>query len=200
MLKKSKLPWLLLLIFIIEIAIYLWATITINDPDLIFEKCARNSGRLSTLINFFILLMVGHFGLNKIYSKERKKDAFRVLITLFAVNHLIHFYFVYQNFNSQLVELTVPANKLGFITFISILIMPFLLWSIRKMNTMLYFGVVMHLFLVTYFIMDTYYHRIKPERPEYLHQIGIGIMILCLIYILYRVVQEMPTIFRLNRK
>jgi hypothetical protein len=74
-----------------EVVIYLWAVWT-TDPEFVFNKCARNSGRVSSAVVLITLLMVGHYGLKVIYLNEKKKDAFRILITLFAFNHLIHFF------------------------------------------------------------------------------------------------------------
>ena len=85
---------------------------TIEDVDLVFGECARNSGRTSAALNLAILLMIGYFGLKKIYKEDDKKNVFRILITLFAVNHLIHFYFVAQNFKSQLLELDAPVTAM----------------------------------------------------------------------------------------
>ncbi len=81
MLSKSKLPLLLFLICCLELIIYLWAVYS-TESEFVFNKCARNSGRASTAIILLVLLMVGYYGLKRIYLNEQKKDAFRILITL----------------------------------------------------------------------------------------------------------------------
>jgi len=45
--------------------------------------------------------MVGFYGLKYIFVDEKKKDTFRILITLFAINHLIHFFYLYNNFMAR---------------------------------------------------------------------------------------------------
>ena len=99
-LTKNRIPLLLAIICYIEILIYLWAVWTASldrsnffaiETEFIFDKCARNSGRISAAIILISLLMVGYYGLKEIYRDNKKKDTFRVLITLFAFNHLIHF-------------------------------------------------------------------------------------------------------------
>ncbi|MFT5780629.1 MAG: hypothetical protein ACI837_003592 [Crocinitomicaceae bacterium] len=173
---------------------------TIEDVDLVFGECARNSGRTSAALNLAILFMLGYFGLKTIYKRENKRNTFRILMTLFAINHLIHFFFVSQNFKSQLLELDISHNIHGFITFIFILILPIILWAIKNLNWVLYFGIILHLFNVTYFIGDTFYGRVNPEDPAYLHRAGILVMIAALLYILYRVFREKSIKFLTDNK
>ncbi len=184
--KKFSLPLLIALVFILNCLIYLRAVMTIEDANLIFGECARNSGRTAAAINLTILLMVGHIGLKSIYRKESNKDLFRNLISLFAINHLIHFYFVTQNFRSYELELNISGQLQGFITFIFLLITPVILWTIPKLNKTLYFYILLHLFNVTYFIAKSFYGRYKPVDPAYLHRLGILVMISAVIFILYR--------------
>ena len=184
--KKFSLPLLIALVFILNGLIYLRAVMTIEDVDLIFGECARNSGRTAAAINLTILLMIGHIGLKSIYKEESKKNLFRTLITIFAINHLIHFYFVTQNFKSYEIELNISEQLQGFITFLFILIAPVVLWSLPRLSKMLYVGILIHLFNVTYFIAKSFYGRYKPVDPAYLHRLGILVMIGALLYVLYR--------------
>src|SRR5688572_10737579 len=107
MLTRNKLPLLIVSIICLEIMIYLWAfwTSTLDrsnffsiESEFIFDKCARNSGRVSSGLNLIILLVIGYNGLGRIYSNHKLNDKFRILVTLFAINHLIHFFFVFQTF------------------------------------------------------------------------------------------------------
>jgi len=91
MLTKKRIPLLVALICCLEVIIYLWA-VWRTEPEFVFNKCARNSGRASSAILLITLLMVGYYGLKGIYLDDKKKDTFRILITLFAINHLIHFF------------------------------------------------------------------------------------------------------------
>lgn len=87
-------------IFGLEAVIYLWAAWR-TEPEFVFDKCARNAGRTSSAIILITLLMVGYYGLKGMYLDDKKKDTFRILITLFAVNHLIHFFYVFMRFKSH---------------------------------------------------------------------------------------------------
>lgn len=196
---KNKLPLLIALIICLEIVIYLWAywTSTLDksnflaiDSEFIFNKCARNSGRVASAINLIILLMIGYFGLKQIYRDDKKNNNFRVLITLFAVNHLIHFFFVFQTFKQHTMALNISENKHGFITFICILLIPIVLWRFKNLNRALYICIIIHLFNVSYFIMETFYNKIKPDKPAYHNQFGIAVTTAACIYILYRIFRE----------
>ena len=189
MLTKRKLPLLIAFIGCVEIAIYLWAVWT-TETEFVFDKCARNSGRVSSFINLAILLLIGFYGLKKIYLDEKTRDAFWILITLFAINHLVHFFFVFQNFRHHTMELSLTENLYGFITFIFILIVPIILWTNNNLNKVLYAGVTLHLFNVSYFIMKTFHSKVTPEKPAYHNQLGIVVTTLALIYILYRIFRE----------
>ena len=180
---------MLLFIFCLEAIIYLWALWT-TEPEFIFDKCARNSGRVSSLINLSILLMMGYYGSKKICADDRKKGSFRILITLFAVNHLIHFIYVFQNFNSHSLELSIAENLHGFVTFIFILMLPFTMWQYNNLNRAFYLVITVHLFNVSYFIMKTFYSKVKPEKPAYHNQLGMVITSIALLYILYSFFRE----------
>ena len=85
---KKRLPLFIAIIFIVEILIYLWSAWTstfaegnffgIQSP-FIFDKCARLAGRISSGLILSTLLMVGYYGLRKIYSDDKKKDSFLFL-------------------------------------------------------------------------------------------------------------------------
>ena len=189
MLTKNKIPLLIALICCLEVLIYLWAVWT-TETDFVINKCARNAGRASEAINLAILIMVGYFGLKQIYSDDKKKDTFRILITLFAFNHLIHFFFVYQNFKTHAMVLDISDNKHGFVTFICIVLMTIALWLFTNLNKLLYVCIIFHLFNVSYFIMDTLNNKIKPDIITFHYKFGIFITSAALLYILYRVFRE----------
>jgi hypothetical protein len=199
MLTKKRIPLLIALICCIEIIIYAWAvwTATLDrsnffaiESKFIFAKAARNSGRVSAAIFLITLLMVGYYGLKEIYREEKKKDAFQILISLFLVNHLIHFVFLYLNFQTHSKPLITDGNARGIVTFIFIVLAPFILWTYKSLNKLLYFAIILHLFNVSYFMNITFLSKIKPADPAYHDQFGIVALIAALLYILYRVFQE----------
>ena len=206
MLTKKRIPLLIASIFCIEVFIYLWAVWTTTfdmnnffaiEPQFVFDKCARLAGRVSAVLILLTLLVVGYYGLKKIYGDEKKKESFLILITLFAVNHLIHLLFVILRFNShdETLSLSGPINVGGTIhgifTFTSILIIPVILWTYKNLNRLLYWGIILHLFSVSCFINKTFLGKVKPpDHPAYHNQFGVVLITAACLYILYRVYLE----------
>ncbi|MFT7085906.1 MAG: hypothetical protein ACJAV5_001628 [Vicingaceae bacterium] len=185
---KYRLPLSVIAIVALEALIVIWFTFTI-DESLFFEKCARNSGRVSAGINLALLLFIGKFGLKNIYESS-KRETFHILVVMYAVNHLIHGYFIYQNFSYKSYELKFMDPLHGFITFVLVLLFPLFTWKVKQLSKLTYTIIILHFFNTTYFLILTFYGRIKPERPEYMHQAGILIMIGALLWILFRVYKE----------
>lgn len=206
MLTKQRMPIFIALIFCIEVSIYLWAvwtsTFDANNffaikSAFIFDKCARNAGRVSSALILITLLMVGYNGLKNIYADDKKRDSFLILLTLFTVNHLIHLLFVILRFRShdESISLDEPIHiggtMHGIVTFIFIIIIPFILWNYKYLNKLLYFGIILHLLNVSCFMVRTFLGKIKPpEHQAYHNQFGVVVITAACFYILYSVYLE----------
>jgi|AntRauTorckE5430_2_1112549.scaffolds.fasta_scaffold55473_1 hypothetical protein len=187
-LRELRLPFFVLAVFCLNILIYVRALLTIEPDNIIFLECVRNSGRTSAGLNLLILLIIGHWGLKTIYNDRYKKKVFLLLFLLFAVNHLIHLFFIVQHFIVQERELLgITYNMRALITFMCIILIPLILIRFRKLNKILYAIILAHIFNVTYLISELFYARYKPFDPAYIHRIGVVIMIGSILYILYRV-------------
>lgn len=190
MMTKLKPLLFISLIVLLNVGIYFTAVST-ESVDRVFAECARNSGRTAAALNLILLLFIGYYGLNTIYKQELKRNIFKLFITLFAVNHLIHFLFVYQNFKWHEMNLTISENLHGFITFISLLTMPLVVHQFKRLNTFLKYYLVLYFLNVTYFIAISFYARYKPGIDEaYLHRIGVLLMIVAALYVVYRVIMD----------
>ncbi len=205
-LTKNNIPLLIALICCIEISIYLWSVWTSTfdrsnffavHPTFIFDKCARNSARVSSAIMLVILSMVGFNGLKKIYADDNKRDLFLVLLTLFSVNHLVHLLFVLLRFRShgEAIDLHDAVNiggiLHGLITFAFIIVMPFVIWHYKRLHKLLYFAIIFHLFNISCFIVKTFLSKIKPpDQPAYHNQFGIVVITAACFYILYSIYRE----------
>lgn len=185
MLSKKNLPLSIGLVIVIELIIYLWAVLT-TEPEFVFDKCARNSGRASTALILIILLGIGYFGLYNIYRETKKKEIFQVLILLFSINHFIHLFYVALNFNHHSLQLSISENIHGFITFAFLIFIPIVVFLKKTLNKPLYILLILHLLNVSYFIIKTFLSKITLERPAYHNQFGILILCLAWIYIFYR--------------
>ena len=191
MLKGFKLPLLIIIVCSLAGIIYQWAVWT-TEIEFILDKCARNTGRVSAGLNLTILLLTGFIGLKAIFNDNRKRGLLLLLFTAFALNHLVHFFFIYQNSISHSKVIEFSEHIHGIITFSFIILIPIILWRFENLSKTLYYFIILHLFNTTYFMIETFYSKIiNDPRPAYLHQIGIGIMICALGFIVYHVYQEM---------
>lgn len=196
MITKKRIPLLIALICGLEVLIYFWSAWTATlpsdnffaiGPTAIFDKCARISGRVSSLLILISLLFVGYYGLLQIYKDEKQKDTFRIIISLFTINHLVHLLFVFLRFKNNHATINIFENLRGFITFICIVIIPVILWTFNRLNWLLYSAIILHLFNVSYFMNKTFLSKISPEKPAYHNQFGIIALTVACIFVLYSV-------------
>lgn len=206
MLTKKRLPQTLAIICCIEIFIYTWSRWTSTfpagnffaiKPEFIFDKCARIAGRISSVLILLNLWMVGYFGLRKIYSDEKKKESFLILLTLFTCNHLIHLLFVILRFRSHGESISIHGPVEiggiihGIITFASIIVVPIVLWKFQSLNKLLYTVIIVHLLNISAFIIKTFWGKVKPpEHPAYHNQFGIVVIAAACLYVLYKAYLE----------
>lgn len=200
MFTEIKLPFFIAIIACLEVGIYFWsawtATLKVGNffaipHKLIFEKCARNSGRVSVTLNLIILLMIGYFGLKQIYFEKAKLDMFLILMTIFTINHLIHFFYIAQNFKRKSYTMKVSEVKHGVITYVCITLFPIILWSFKNLNMVLYTCIILHLFNVSYVFMNVLYNKIRwKSKITYHNRFGIVATTVACIYVVYRVFLE----------
>lgn len=187
----------ILIIFCLEVLIYVWSAWTANlkkdnyfaiSHQVIFEKCARNSGRVSALLNLVILLVVGYFGLKQIYSDKEKFDIFFNLITILTINHLIHFFYISRNFNRKSLKIKLSQEKRGIITYICITLFPILIWYFKNLNIVLYICIMLHLLNVSYVFILALNTKIRYKSKITIHnRFGIIATIAAWIFVVFRI-------------
>ena len=188
--SKFKISLLVTGVFLLNFIIYLRAFYTIEPVEGVFAECARNSGRTAAAINLIILFFLGYFGMKSIYKKKKSFYLFRNLVLLFAVNHIIHLFFVFQNFSVQHETLGVLDNLHGTITVAGLVIAPVVLFLSNRLRPLLHWFFMVHILNTTYFIAISFYARYKPVDPAYLHRIGILIMGIAAIFVIYRFFEQ----------
>lgn len=190
----------ILIIFCLEVLIYVWSALTATlkkdnyfaiSNELIFEKCARNSGRVSALLNLVISIMLGYFGLKQIYFEEANFDIFFNLATILAINHLIHFFYISRNFKRKSLKIKLSAEKRGIFTYICITLFPIFIWYFKNLNALLYICIMLHLLNVSYVFILALKTKIKYKSKITIHnRFGIIITIAAWILVVYRVFVE----------
>ncbi len=189
---KIKYPYLLtfFMVILLEFVVFLWANISVEYSDYVFEKCARNSGKASALINIILLSQLVHYGLKGLFQKRERKVQFDLLVFAFALNHLIHFSFILGNFNSKHLELIPAEHVHGVLSFGLILFAPVILGLSKILSGRIYFLILLYIVNSSLFIIKTFVSLISPERYAYFHQFAILVIINLLIGLIYRVYTE----------
>ncbi len=122
-----KIAVLLMLIILWETGIYFW--VLNNTPEALYQLSARYSARTSFVLITIILLWIGATGLRKIYRSAFKRLHLITLILLLAVNHLIHFGFLYANLQPENFGKFLLENHLPALLYVALMISPWLLFS-----------------------------------------------------------------------
>jgi len=131
--------------------------------------------------------MVVCFGLKQIYLEKTKLDTFLILITLFTVNHLAHFFYLRQNFKQRSKVLKISENKHGFITSVSVMLFPAILLFYENLTMLLYSYIILHLFNVSYIIIDIFNNKVKQGKKAYHNKFGIIVTSVACMYVVYRI-------------
>lgn len=184
----------------LELLILLWAiwTATLSESNYlaiprnkIFEKCARNSGRVSALLNVLILIMIGQNGLVKIYSSDETYSSFLNLVSLFTLNHLIHFGYISSNFKRQSLKLKLNEEKRGIFTYVCITIFPIFIYACRHLNLAIYLIILLHLYNVSYVFVMALYTKIRVKSKITIHnKFGMATTIASWMLLLYSVLMD----------
>ncbi len=194
---EIKMLYFIAVIICLEVLIYLWSAWTASlkkdnyfaiSHQLIFEKCARNSGRVSAILNLVIVLMIGIFGLKRIYFEKVNFDIFFNLVTILAINHLIHFFYISQNFKRKSLKIKLAQEKRGIFTYICITLFPIFIWYFKNLNTVLYACIILHLLNVSYVFLLALKTKIRYKSKITIHnRFGIIATIVAWIFVVYRV-------------
>ena len=93
----KKLLFIAISLISIECIIYLYAAQITEILDMRFQLAARYSARLSFAMFSGLLLWIGIEGLKDISQYQNSRKLLSLWVAAIGINHLIHFYFLYQN-------------------------------------------------------------------------------------------------------
>lgn len=150
-------------ISILEIAIYFWSCWVAPSENLIYQLAARYSARVSFFIFSITLLLVGALGLNKIFSNEKWRSYFILFLLTFALNHLIHFFYLAMNHWVQDISLISLKNGGGTIGYILLTLAPFYLWKITSLSQKQYWAIQLYILTISTFFIIAYLKRLREE-------------------------------------
>lgn|GEM_PF-1552589 len=152
-------------VLILEVLNY-YCTIGItSNSDEFYSLTARYSARIS----FVLLVGLGGWiiakGFLTLITDQKKKDLLLGGIAAFTVNHLIHFYFLYKNFEVNDLDLWTKSVSFGAIAYVILTIAPLYFWKIRLWTRTRYYLLHGFLILMIAICVFTYGTRLGNEVP-----------------------------------
>ena len=191
---KSKFVISIVTIALLEVLIYVYSNQISGDETILWQLSARYSARTSFVLISSILLWTGWKGLRHIYSIENNRKNFLLLIALLTINHLIHFGFLYMNFQANGMELFSAPSSAGAVGYLALVGLPIYLWNRRELTGGLYKIIYAVLFTLIGIFFVTYFGRLSQEMPirspMVLYQINMGIIVLLFGLNVFRIIKK----------
>ena len=153
------------LIVILEILIFYWSMSIGHSENYYFQLAARFSARVSFFILVSLLAWMGFTGLKKIYATEWTRKNYVTLILMLMVNHLIHFGFLWMNYQVNDISMMEANNVVGVIGYIAITLAPLYLWNKSQLTPQLYLKIYSFLFAITFIFTFSYIDRLSKALP-----------------------------------
>ncbi|MCR9254055.1 MAG: hypothetical protein NXI20_26830 [bacterium] len=194
-----------LAILALEIYIYLYANQLANyEPSLTFQLAARYSARLSFLLYFVAITFTMFFGLRTIFDKPNWKGLFGTFVLGFAINHLIHFGYLYTYHSLSGFEVFSTNNLPGALGYITLVVGAYFSVTLKKCTGFFYWAFsVGSLFIAAIFVV-TYMRRLSKQYPlatsEWLIKVLLTLAIVSITMIAIRVLQDLILARRINQK
>ncbi|MEQ8470891.1 MAG: hypothetical protein RIC35_06875 [Marinoscillum sp.] len=191
---KKKWAILILMLVFFEVLVYILAVEASPDHTLVFQLAARYSARISLFIYVGLLSWLAYKGLVNIYDNSHLRNTFKLSFSGLVINHIIHFYFLFTNFQVHGLDLLQPRSILGVITYFSLIVTSIFLWITEDLNRRLYLTVWSCLVIAAIVFLGTYIGRLNKAMPEpsspYLFIFLIALLISLLIANAYRISVE----------
>ena len=161
---------------LLEAILFIFLYIIEPEINEVFRYAARYSGRLS--LGIYLLCF---FFFNQAYQKNISLEITKKALGVFAIMHLIHFFFLAYSIYLNDVPIIPIRLAGGFIAYLMIVIYPFLIEKInRKTHHLTYF------YYVGFVMIMTYISRVQGKfigaNPEIFHYIALSTLILCLLF------------------
>ncbi len=161
---------------LLEIMLFLYFYSVEPNINEVFRYAARYSGRLSLGSYLFCFFLYKEASL-----KNKSLEITKKALGVFAIMHLIHFFFLAYSIYLNDVPIIPIRLAGGFIAYLMIVIYPFLIEKInRKTHHLTYF------YYVGFVMIMTYISRVQGKfigaNPEIFHYIALSTLILCLLF------------------
>jgi len=166
------------------------------NSDVFYSLTARYSARISFAILIGLSLWIISKSLLTIVANPNKKDWLIGGVAAFSVNHLIHFYFLFKNFEVNGMDVWDKSNSFGALAYVILSIAPLFFWKIRLWTRLRYYllhGFIALMLVVCVFTYSTRFGRVDPlpmTTPMPVFKVFIGVGVITLLGLLVRVIVD----------
>ena len=189
----------ILAILILEAVAYFYTLDLTDDLDTMYSLRARYSARISFLLLCLIGTWIASLGLNSIFSNPDKRNLLIGGITAFTINHLIHYYFLYQNFEVSGLDITSKYISFGALAYVILTFAPILIRKWTSLTLLRYYSINGFIILMIGICIFTYsgrFSRALPmSTPMWMFKVMIGIGITIIFLMAVRMIRERKTLW-----
>jgi len=188
----------ILIILGLELFNYFWTSSITEDLDILYSLLARYSARISFVLLCLLGTWIAGIGLNNIFLNPSKRSLLLGGITAFTINHLIHYYFLYQNFQVSGLDISSKYISFGALGYLILTIAPIVLWRWKSLTLTRYYTINAFVISMISICIFTYFSRFGRElplsTPMWLFSVMIGSGILVITLMIGRIIKERKTI------
>lgn len=153
------------LIIIVEGLVYNWSGRVTELDTIQYSLAARWSARISLVLLFYLSAWVSISGLKKIFSFDRHRNEFVILVSMIAFNHLIHFVFLYINHVINNYDLLTLRSAGGAFGYVMLTLAPFYLWNKKELTKTVYWSTMCTITLLLIISVVSYLGRWNKDLP-----------------------------------
>ncbi len=184
----KKLTGLLLIILITEVIIFWWSGQSTDLVTARYSLAARWSARVSLLIFGGLSVWIIVSGLHKIYADKKRRQWFVLMIAAIGVNHLIHFIFLYINFEVNDMNLFTLKSAGGTLGYVIMTVSPIYLWNRVELDKFLYKTITGSFLFIHVIAILTYLGRWNKGLPLASgKEVYIGLMVMAIVLLIMNV-------------
>ena len=160
---------------LLEVLLFLYFFNMEPDINEVFKYAARYSGRL-----FLGIYLLCFYLFRSAYLNKESLEITQKALGVFAVMHVIHFFFLAYSIHLNQVPIVPTRLAGGFIAYLMIVVYPFLIEKInRKAFHLTYF------YYVGFVMIMTYISRVRDQfigaEPEAFHYISLIVLVFVLL-------------------
>jgi len=152
-------------VLLLEAANYFYSSGLSQNADQFYSLTARYSARITFFLLVSLAIWIVLKGLHALMDSSKSREVLLAGLTAVAVNHLIHFYFLYQNFQVNGLDLWTKAVSFGALAYVFLSLAPIYFWTIKRLGSKQYALIHFFVMLLLAICVFTYSSRLGRVEP-----------------------------------